>query len=102
MIMAQADFDNIVSDLRDQANDFSFEPRIDYSGRGMYGKTCVGFTTDNPIKFAMTLATILALSERDADDSGATYEGIYWYDLNPRTDNMGFDTIVYFTNWSVE
>lgn len=91
------------NELVDQMYDFGvdFEPRTDYSGRGMMGKECIGFVTENPAKFLMTLGAILAVDERNADDAGATYEGLCYYDMVPRTDSMGLDSIVYFPNVAV-
>ena len=56
--------------------------RTDYSGRFMYGKTCLSVTTDRPqclIKSAWAL-------------------GIY----GERTDQMGFDTVVYWPDLGPE
>lgn len=92
-------FDGLVSQLYDFG--LEFDVRENYSGRGMYGEECIGFVTDDPSKLLISLGAILAVDERDADDSGATYEGIYYYDLSPRMDNMAFDTIVYFPNISI-
>ena len=94
-----------VQNLLDEMFDFGLdeaEIRFEYSGRAMYSKTCVAFVTPEALKLVMTMAAVLAINEKDADDSGATYEGLCWYDLNPRMDNMGLDTVVYFTNVQVE
>ena len=67
-------------------NDVSFT--TSYSGRGMYGKKCIGFTCDNPIGFCMELALFLARDEEeDLAESMAT---------RSTTDNMGRSTVVYF------
>lgn len=97
--ITQEYFDSLISELYDAG--LEFEVREDYSGRGMYGKQCIGFVTSDPSRLLITLGAVLATSEKDADDSGATYEGIYYYDLSPRMDNMAFDTIVYFPNISI-
>lgn len=55
-----------------------------YSGRGMYGRECIGFTTGDPINDAMKLALALHEIDEDVDMPRAA------------TDSMGRDTIVYF------
>ena len=60
-----------------------------YSGRGMYGKECVGIT-------GSTLQHVLAdlvLAEFDFDK-----EDLAYLIRAARTDNMGMDTIVYWPN----
>jgi hypothetical protein len=95
-------FDNLMSRLNDESGLNEIETRINYSGRSMYGKSCVGFVTDEPLKLVMALTAILVDEENSAMESGEDNLYPEWYDLNPRTDNMGMSTIVYFTNWSVE
>ena len=75
-----------------------FEMRDDYSGRKMYGKTCLGFTTDSPLVLHGAICAILAEQERDADNEDEIYEGICWYDLSPNTDSMGRSSILYYPN----
>lgn len=70
-----------------------------YSGRGMYGDRCVGFTTDTSI-----LATIANLIREsiflDNCSNGEHYRSdqlLTAIELgNVKTDNMGLDTVVYF------
>jgi hypothetical protein len=78
------------------------EARTDYSGRGMYGKTCVGIVTDAPIAYlAMGLGVILA-DMAEADDLFTVDDALFeWYDLQTATDSMGLSTILYFPNLSV-
>lgn len=102
MKISQSKWDELTNDILDQAHGFSVDVRDDYSGRGMYGKTCVGFVTDSPIKFAMTLASVLTGWERDYDESGEDYDFPVWYDLTVATDNMARDAIVYFPNLQIE
>jgi hypothetical protein len=65
--------------LREVSERFNCEYRERYSGRGMYGRNCVGVVCSNPLSLCMTLGK----------------EG-FDVDLIPRTDNMGLSTIVYF------
>ena len=68
-----------------------FEPQS-YNGRGMYGKTCLGFVTrgDN----YMSQLIITAREWDNADEAWDALEEAF--QAGPRTDNMGYDTIVYF------
>lgn len=59
-----------------------------YSGRGMYGRSCVGVTlgrNSEVTEFGLGVKLALALGE-DAED------------LDPRTDSMGLGSIIYFPN----
>ncbi len=60
-----------------------------YSGRGMYGETCVGITTDNPIMVAYCAGLVAGEARAEGDDSWDDFE------LPTRTDSLGFDTIIY-------
>jgi hypothetical protein len=64
------------------------EPRWDYSGRYMYGKTCFGFVGD--VSDLAAFFYHLALVTEDDDT--------IFYDLHRalRTDSMGMNTIFYF------
>lgn len=69
-----------------EENDYDY--RTNYSGRGMYGKGCIGITGNNGFKIAMELALYLVREgEEDLADSMASH--ITW-------DSMGRDVIVYF------
>jgi hypothetical protein len=62
-----------------------------YSGRGMYGRECFGIVVNNQtttIMFFMAVREYLGLED-----------AIYLAD-SMRTDNMGYDTIVYFPKWT--
>lgn len=78
--------------------------RSDYSGRSMYGRTCVGFTTDeSPARFQQELAKILAPDyfgeeEPDADSIDEMMDEIG----SPNSDSMGRSTIYYYPSISVE
>lgn len=91
----------IMGNLYDYAGSFEIEMRPDYSGRGMYGKTCVGFVTDEPTKLAMAIAATLALMEREYDEYDKEIDFPYWNELNVAVDNMGLSSILYFSNWAI-
>lgn len=61
----------------------------DYSGRGMYGDTCIGFVTGELNRFLLEFGAFFNESNSLSFDIGPFAERI-------RTDNMGYDTIVYF------
>lgn len=61
--------------------------RTDYSGRGMYGETCLGLVVDKP-DILVGLALGQVLDQIDADP----FEVV----SRARTDNMGRSTIIYF------
>jgi hypothetical protein len=73
-----------------------FEMRTDYSGRGMYGKNCIGFTTDNPTLFLMGLTAALIELGNSGEDVPS------WINLRVCQDSMGLSTIVYFPNWGLD
>lgn len=61
-----------------------------YSGRGMYGRTCVGVVTeDNAISLTLALFRFLVENEMDMYEAEELLQCA-------KTDNMGYDTIVYF------
>lgn len=63
--------------------------RTNYSGRGMTGKTCVGFTlsASDLVLLGVVLTSVLGY-DRSMDLSASAC-----------TDSMGRDTIVYFPGW---
>jgi hypothetical protein len=77
--------------------------RTSYSGRGMYGKSCVGITGSKYIcmssisEIITTLAKALTNQEIDID----TFSGHVQTLLNHKTDSMGYETIVYWPELSV-
>jgi hypothetical protein len=79
--------DSLVSllDLEDE------DVREDYSGRGMYGDTCLGFVTDkSDVRIGIAFAEVFGFD--DAWDLS----------VNVRTDAMGRSSIVYFPGVKVE
>lgn len=74
-----------------------FELTSDYSGRAMYGDTCIGVigSTSDLLKFVARVATWNVENEEDADSP----EGIELVeDLadSARSDSMGRDMVFYF------
>ena len=66
--------------------DYDTSPRS-YSGRGMYGDECLGFTVDQPMEFLMKLGLELAQIDVDVVEQMAS---------SVSTDSMGLSSIVYF------
>lgn len=72
-----------------------YEP-YSYSGRGMYGVSCVGFTVDREVG---TMAALMDLID-NADCIDEPFEGVV-NDLTrviryAQMDSMGLDTVIYF------
>lgn len=85
-------WDNIKYRVEDFDPDVSFRPR--YSGRGMYGRTCLGVVHDDGNTPA---AFLYILAEELGED---------FLDLLSRVgsarDSMGFSTITYYSGITVE
>lgn len=65
--------------------------RENYSGRGMYGRSCVAVDCDNPLE---TLAGIFSYLV-DSDDDIRGYDVLMALGA-PKTDNMGAGSVLYF------
>lgn len=80
--------------------------RTDYSGRAMYGETCLGYTCNDVALFTFRLATEICRDERasveqDGDPSLEEVEEMMLDIGDPRTDSMGRSTIYYWPNVTV-
>jgi hypothetical protein len=67
-----------------------FEVRGDYSGRGMYGKTCAGFVSEeeSAVKLGFLLHQLMG------DDAINLVDNVRW-------DSMGRGTIYYFPRYTL-
>lgn len=72
-------------------SDAGYEPRS-YSGRGMYGRSCVGVDVDRGTSAFSLAAQIIASS----DDPAQMADSLS--DLRVNEDSMGLGGIVYFPN----
>lgn len=63
-------------------------PRSNYSGRGMYGKSCVGFVLDNESEL-LALGAIIAEMVEDPKLRNSLLRG-------SRIDSLGLGIIVYY------
>lgn len=80
------------SDFEDIIINLDGDPHRDYSGRGMYGESCIGFKTYDPMRAMFQLGI-----ESEICDAN-----VAWLQrANFRTDSMGKGTIVYFPNIKV-
>lgn len=80
--------DDLADDLR-YDYDIDAEIHPSYSGRGMFGDTCVGWVTDEPAVLAAALA--MALRDRFPDASPVDLMRL----IPRRRDSMGLSTILY-------
>jgi len=80
--------------LEEFCEDHDYDYRPDYSGRGMMGRTCIGFVTDDTeFKLAMSLVCHFG---RDAEMVDVFVQS------SSASDDMGKSTIIYFPNVSVD
>lgn len=77
-----------ITALSDNGYDLQISLPRKYSGRGMYGKQCIGVVTDQPLKL-MALITA-QMAEIDLLDEFLNIIG------SVAQDSMGYDTVVYF------
>jgi hypothetical protein len=79
--------------------DLAEQPRS-YSGRGMYGRNCLGITTNNPTKcgIQLTLKVVSYLADFFEDTDIMEIIDIVEDTLTSRvcTDSMGMSSILYF------
>ena len=78
--------------------DVEEEVRTHYSGRGMYGKTCLGYTGGNLVEFVAALALIIleyAETGTPPDDAWSLFEQITTIGEG-ETDSMGIGRIHYW------
>lgn len=72
--------------------------REDYSGRGMFRRSCVAIICDNPL---YTLSGLFAFLV-DYDGEGGIGGDIYYALGEPKQDNMGMSRILYFPKLRTE
>jgi len=73
-----------------------YNPRS-YSGRGMYGKSCLGVEINGNVgKLFAKIVEELSYVDRNEVGSGYIFEEVSEAFENMETDSMGLDTIVYF------
>lgn len=76
--------------LEDVASNLNVDLRKDYSGRNMFGRECIGFTTNTSgLKFGLELACELAVFGKDGTNLLDEMK-------HCKEDNMGREFIYYF------
>jgi hypothetical protein len=77
--------------------------RTDYSGRGMYGRTCLGYTGSDVVLFAFRLAVEAAKADmEDGDEPDLFTVEDYLMTLGePTSDSMGRGAIFYWPGVTV-
>lgn len=86
-----------VCDLRERHEGVTLR----YSGRGMYGASCVGYVGDDPILFAFDLALATAGLDRDDPVLPSDLRDELEHIGHPCSDSMGMSTIWYWTRVTV-
>lgn len=87
------DSQKFIDMIREVQTDEEIEARS-YSGRGMYGESCVGVTCDNPFKVIAELA-FMAGSDV-AEENYSLAQDILQALGETRSDSMGRSTIIYW------
>ena len=83
-----------VKKLEEFCEEYDYNFRPTYSGRGMMGRTCVGFVTDDTeFKLAMSLVCHFGRDEEIVD---------LFVQSSSASDDMGMSTIIYFPNLSID
>lgn len=87
-------FSRLAEHIKERCEDFGeVDFRNSYSGRGMYGKQCVGITGSETACMSLISAVIVALvDEVEADEFPAAVDTL----MSFSRDNMGLDIIVYW------
>lgn len=74
---------------------FDYDDHItvrDYSGRGMYGRKCLGIDCNDPLECFSQLVSLFCNEYEDASDVREALECLG----DPKWDSMGLDYILYF------
>ena len=87
------------SDALWELENYFDEIRSDYSGRGMFGKSCVGVVVSSMGDF---VSGVVNLVQDVAEDSDHPLAEMVPQLKRMSTDNMGYDTIVYWPGVMVE
>lgn len=88
--------ENIKELIKEYCDGEGLKYRENYSGRGMYGRSCVAIDCDNPLE---TLSGIFAyLVDSDSDIDGCEVQSALG---EPREDSKGMVRILYFPRLSV-
>jgi len=68
--------------------------RLNYSGRCMFGKSCVGVVTDDAF---LLIADMFDYARKELEDgNGNLFDEVFEAVYNTSTDSMGLSTILYW------
>jgi hypothetical protein len=92
------------NELTDLVGDVNFDLRLDYSGRAMYGRECLGLVggVDDYGRFIAEIAQEVGRCDETNDDDETIVRTDHLREIllrvtsGVRTDAMGHDTIFYF------
>lgn len=74
---------------------------MNYSGRGMYGRTCIGFDLKQGMSPMAFFADVLeALEDVEADDREHALRALTLMMKDAKTDSLGLGTILYFPSFN--
>ena len=76
--------------------------RYDYSGRGMYGSTCLGVTTSSPAGVSGAIVAQASRRLADLDEAGLTLASLADLLAGASQDSMGLDAIIYWPRLKTE
>lgn len=111
--ITQKDLDRLTERLADLLNE-DIQDRVDYSGRGMYGETCVGWThaAGGAAFGAALVAAVVGLYQDfgEQEDDNHLFNlgdpddlsGLVYFAISSRGDSMGWDSITYFPDLTFE
>ena len=89
--------------LQDFADDYDYDLREDYSGRCLYGRSCIGFVTDDSgFTVAMNLCSYLNDMDPDNEDPDVSDILNAFQRTSASEDSMGLSRIIYFPSVSVK
>jgi len=93
--------ENIMQNIKELIEKYCEEEgldfREDYSGRGMFGRCCVGITCDDPLSKLIGLFAYIM----DSDNELEAYE-VQETLGKPKQDSMGMSCILYFPKLKTE
>jgi hypothetical protein len=99
--MAKLNDSNYFFDIAEHHSD---DVRVDYRGRGMFGKSCVGFvgSVSDLVGFVIDVAEEFAYQKEHDDEVDPDLEIIKRHLGNVEIDSMGRDSIFYWPSIQAE
>lgn len=94
----EINMENIKELIKEYCDDEGLSYMEDYSERGIYGRSCVAVTCDNPLYVLSGLFAFLV----DWMGEGSVGGDIYYTLGEPREDSLGMSRILYFPKLRTE